>query len=241
MPFEAAKAVAATFCYDIRYVLVPLFGRDFPSACIKEGDEGWQSMIIDPKIVERCTQEANHYKDLAVSDRFDLSRSGTPDSRPPTSSPWPELSKPTKLPKIISQRGVVKNSHSQKLGRNQDYLPSPQSSTDMPTPRVSKPWPTVLEFPAVERLSEGPRRYDTPTSSSDVPADTSGSESEVSPKTVVRKRKGGRIFKDKAKGGKSSKHYPHDDLSSEVRSPSPIHPKEEIMAACALMQLRYGM
>jgi hypothetical protein len=31
MPYEAARAMAATFCWRIRYALTPLFGTEFPA------------------------------------------------------------------------------------------------------------------------------------------------------------------------------------------------------------------
>ena len=65
MPFEAAKAVAATFCYHIRYALTPLFGLDFVSMCIRPGEEGFGHMVIDREIVRRCTEQANGYRALS--------------------------------------------------------------------------------------------------------------------------------------------------------------------------------
>ena len=65
MPFEAAKAVAATFCYHIRYALTPLFGLDFISLCIKPGEEGFEHMVIDRNIVRRCTEEATGYRSIS--------------------------------------------------------------------------------------------------------------------------------------------------------------------------------
>ncbi|KAL8734332.1 MAG: hypothetical protein Q9166_001530 [cf. Caloplaca sp. 2 TL-2023] len=56
MPFEAAKAVAATFCYRIRYVLTPIFGLDFPAQCIPPGAPGFDSMHVAPKIILECVE-----------------------------------------------------------------------------------------------------------------------------------------------------------------------------------------
>ncbi|KAI4109554.1 MAG: hypothetical protein LQ339_001667 [Xanthoria mediterranea] len=58
MPFEAAKAVAATFCYSIRYVLTPIFGQDFPAQCIPPGSRGFDSMLVAPMIVRKCIKAA---------------------------------------------------------------------------------------------------------------------------------------------------------------------------------------
>lgn len=67
MPFDAAKAVAATFCWPIRHVLTPIFGLDFINMCIHPEDRGrYGRMTIDTFIVERSTQLANHYRDLEL-------------------------------------------------------------------------------------------------------------------------------------------------------------------------------
>ena len=64
MPFEAAKAVAATFCWKIRYALTPVFGPDFPKMCLRPENEGFGAMIIDPAITQRCTEQARFYRQL---------------------------------------------------------------------------------------------------------------------------------------------------------------------------------
>ncbi|BDD63741.1 hypothetical protein MPDQ_003406 [Monascus purpureus] len=63
MPFDAAKAVVATFCWKIRHALTPLFGVDFPSLCIPpEDSERYGLMIIDPAIVKRAADVAELYR-----------------------------------------------------------------------------------------------------------------------------------------------------------------------------------
>ena len=58
MPFEAAKAVAATFCWEIRYALTPVFGVEFPALCIDPGNAAFMRLDIDPAIVKRCEEAA---------------------------------------------------------------------------------------------------------------------------------------------------------------------------------------
>lgn len=65
MPFEAAKAVAATFCYDIRYALTPLFGLDFVDLCIGPEETDFRRMVIDSRIIKKCAEEANEYRDMS--------------------------------------------------------------------------------------------------------------------------------------------------------------------------------
>lgn len=61
MPFETAKAVAATFCYNIRFALIPLFGTDFPSQCIQPHERAFGKMTIDPEIIKRATELSRRY------------------------------------------------------------------------------------------------------------------------------------------------------------------------------------
>lgn len=62
MPYEAARAMAATFCYPIRYALVPLFGPDFVSLCCHPEDPAFGRMVIDSDIVRHCTVKAQEYR-----------------------------------------------------------------------------------------------------------------------------------------------------------------------------------
>jgi hypothetical protein len=66
MPFEAAKAIAATFCWKIRYALTPVFGLDFPNMCLRPESEGFGAMVIDPAITQRCTEQAIFYRQLEI-------------------------------------------------------------------------------------------------------------------------------------------------------------------------------
>ena len=59
VPFEAAKAVAATFCHEIRYALTPVFGLNFPGLCTDPGDPAFLRLSIDPAIITRCCEAAS--------------------------------------------------------------------------------------------------------------------------------------------------------------------------------------
>lgn len=84
MPYDAAKAVAATFCFKIRYALTPLFGLDFPELCVHPLDRmSFGRMIIDPAIVRQSTETANYYRMLELRSS-DLS--APLDPHPSTSS-----------------------------------------------------------------------------------------------------------------------------------------------------------
>ncbi|KAL4998463.1 hypothetical protein BDV10DRAFT_185283 [Aspergillus recurvatus] len=67
MPYEAARAVAATFCWKIRFALTPLFGDDFPDLCTHPDDRArFGRMVIDPCIVQNATEKANFYRMLEL-------------------------------------------------------------------------------------------------------------------------------------------------------------------------------
>lgn len=84
MPYEAAKAIAATFCWKIRYALTPVFGTDFPNLCLRPNSEKFGNMLIDPAIIEHCTAQARKYRDQESSvlsqSPIDMSRPPTPDT-----------------------------------------------------------------------------------------------------------------------------------------------------------------
>lgn len=69
MPYKAAKAVAATFCYNIRHALTPLFGREFLNMCIHPKDPKYAKFLIDPAIVRECTNETNRWRTEGVTYR----------------------------------------------------------------------------------------------------------------------------------------------------------------------------
>jgi len=57
MPFEAAKALAATFCWEIRYALTPIFGPAFISQCTHPNDPAFKRYTIDPSIIRACAAQ----------------------------------------------------------------------------------------------------------------------------------------------------------------------------------------
>ncbi|KAE8148889.1 hypothetical protein BDV25DRAFT_130816 [Aspergillus avenaceus] len=68
MPYDAAKAVAATFCWRIRYALTPLFGLDFPNLCVPPTDHTrYGRMVIDAAVVRKATEAATFYRVLELN------------------------------------------------------------------------------------------------------------------------------------------------------------------------------
>lgn len=62
MPFGCAKAMAMTFCYPIRYLLTPVFGRDFLDMCYPETHPEYGSFKVDPAIIQVCTDEMESWR-----------------------------------------------------------------------------------------------------------------------------------------------------------------------------------
>ncbi|KAL9598120.1 MAG: hypothetical protein Q9179_004024 [Wetmoreana sp. 5 TL-2023] len=118
MPFEAAKAVATTFCYRIRYVLTPIFGLDFPAQCIPPGAPGFDSMRIAPKIIRGCIEAARDRNDVRQRSQK-TSRSETPTSAGVTS--WtPANVQPKSTSRLDSESGYGTDTE-----RSDAYLYSP--------------------------------------------------------------------------------------------------------------------
>ncbi|KAI5306469.1 DNA topoisomerase 2 [Ascosphaera pollenicola] len=67
VPFDAAKAIAASFCHPIRWALVPIFGPDFPKSCILPGTPGYKSYRIDTAIIERAKAQAEMFRNMSCS------------------------------------------------------------------------------------------------------------------------------------------------------------------------------
>ncbi|PUU83749.1 hypothetical protein B9Z19DRAFT_750928 [Tuber borchii] len=58
IPYEAAKALAAKFCYRIRYALTIIFGDSFPEQCLPEHHPEFGKYQIDAKIISACRQKS---------------------------------------------------------------------------------------------------------------------------------------------------------------------------------------
>ncbi|KAJ8113410.1 hypothetical protein OPT61_g4456 [Boeremia exigua] len=62
VPWQAAREIAATFCWEIRFALTPIFGNDFPQKCRPLKDRAFGKFAIDPEIVRFCTAETDRFK-----------------------------------------------------------------------------------------------------------------------------------------------------------------------------------
>ena len=190
-------------------------------------------MVIDPEIVSRCTLEAKKYRELASEEKFEASRSNTPESKTVASSLWPRHMK-SKGKKLNSD-----SPYSSDADGDGNYLPSPQSSTERDPPRSSKPWPWpgTLELPE-SHDDKGKITFKKPHEVRPKSPSISSDGSEVSPKTVAKlARKDDTKSKDKKHKARHQKRTSREADPTPARSPSPITATKETKAAYVLMQL----
>ena len=229
MPFEAAKAVAATFCYTIRYALTPLFGPDFISMCNKPGDEGFGRMVIDPDIVRRCTAECREYREIASRETCRTPTPATPSFRGSPVSGW------SKSPKY--------RPHSRRLFDFQGrYCTDPDSSDKYPpSPRSTIGWTPAHQPRSVGGRFTLPSPVDILSSHDvsggyDAPPNSPGSSesSNVSPRT---KKRG---LEPSGGGDVALVRLAESALSPAKRARSPVRSTKETRAAYVLMQLHFA-
>lgn len=67
MPWQAAREIAATFCWDIRWALTPVFGNDFPQMCRPPHDRCFAKFVIHPDTVRFCASETTRFKEEGTS------------------------------------------------------------------------------------------------------------------------------------------------------------------------------
>lgn len=70
VPYRAAKAIAETFCWSIRWALTPVFGNDFVYTCIPPQHTNFAKFFINPSIVESCTAETARIKEEGATYQF---------------------------------------------------------------------------------------------------------------------------------------------------------------------------
>jgi hypothetical protein len=131
MPYQAAKAVAATFCYDIRWALTPVFGNDFPSMCLHSKDPSFAKFVIDPAIVEYCTMETNRFRTEGNSYRI-----STPNTSPTAEMPETSCKSQMRVKPRRARPADIESGYGTDTDQSDKYFISPQVS-----PRSC--WPSV--------------------------------------------------------------------------------------------------
>lgn len=224
MPYEAAKAVAATFCYHIRYALTPVFGVDFLSLCIRPEDPSFGRMIINRSIVRQCTEAARGFRAL--------SREASSASSPQT--PASQTSYPGWTPKSLRHKAIkdmdIESEYSTDTDRSDKYLFSPPHSLNFKWTALNTP--RSANTPQFQLPS--PKQTMTPASISEdnISQNSSSSEESGLVKTNLSER---------------DEDYDEDSSSPDSSVEVPVAPKrrkkpaaltKEARAAYTLMQLK---
>jgi len=92
MPYSCAFAVCTTFCHHIAGALIPIFGPDFPSACVPPEAPEHGRMVIDQSIISAATQQAEAFKIQYSSSGFSTISGSKAESASPCISPQGRLS-----------------------------------------------------------------------------------------------------------------------------------------------------
>lgn len=153
MPYETAKAVAATFCWKIRHVLTPLFGTDFPSLCVPPSDRShYNRMIIDPATVRRATETAHYYRSLELQSQAHALTGGS-ENESTSSSHFPRRTREDEKSPAVEDRPACQtitkfprhrytdSGPSVRDSSSEPYCVSPQSPTGSTWTPVNAPHP----------------------------------------------------------------------------------------------------
>lgn len=73
VPWQAARELAAKFCWEIRWALTPVFGNDFPQMCVLPDDHSeFGKFVISPATVRFCADETTRFMKESRSCRIQL-------------------------------------------------------------------------------------------------------------------------------------------------------------------------
>lgn len=192
MPFEAAKAVAATFCYEIRYALTPVFGLDFLEMCIEPRDPAFLRVSIDRDIILHCTQAAK------------VNRAQSHEAAQTTSPGPPQClnTVPFFGPKSLRPKQVKTRDVESGYGTDSERSPfdSPKSfgstewtpvnvprSTPVVEPRFASPERTQRRDGARQNIESGSAKRSREVDTSD--GDSCSNESSIPPPTAPKRKK----------------------------------------------------
>ncbi|KAI5802603.1 hypothetical protein FPQ18DRAFT_407808 [Pyronema domesticum] len=157
-PFEAAKAIAAKFCYRIRYALTIIFGDDFPNMCLPEEHEDFGKYNIDPEIIGRCKAQMDVRKreiQQRNGSRQSLSSGyATPLAKSPAQTYYYTPSPDRTRPAPLKLEEPAKYQYSYDAVRN-EMRPRPASQS--PVLSSAAPSPRLINSPSIQ--SYAPNSY----------------------------------------------------------------------------------
>lgn len=222
MPFEAAKAVAARFCYEIRYVLVPVFGPDFVSMCQKPGDLAWLDLKVHFSIIQRCTEATTANQTQSRESSVAVSPRTTPAHTKLPVGPSKSLRRKT-AKAMDAESGYGTDSD-----RSEKYLGSPDSPRSIEWTPVNSPRLALME--TYRFLQQPPRNVTSTPRGLDSPV-TSHS------KRITNTKRGISEIDEASDAGGSSDQSSIDSPASPKRRKVPAVMTPEIGAAYTLMEL----
>lgn len=156
MPYDAAKAVAARFCYEIRHVLVPVFGPDFVSMCRNYADRSYLHLKVDRSIIERCTDAAK------VNQAHSREASVAVSPRPPASFVSLSMCRASKSLRSKLKAVDVESGYGTDSDRSEKYPGSPSSLGYNGWTPVNSPRLETYRFLPPNSVTSTPRTSDPP-------------------------------------------------------------------------------
>lgn len=185
--------MAATFCWDFRYALVPIFGPDFPDLCEKPGSDAYSTMVISQKIILQCTKDIEVFRSMqhklvvqTDDTSFNLAKDTDTDKPGHDGQQYHNNFRPINRPTTMSIETPMDNRHG--FLRTPTRTPNGSCFSSPATTSQSFTNPSAglrrLQIPCVEFFDRD-RPAAVSSSSSNSPE---SSDSEVSPKTTRRKR-----------------------------------------------------
>lgn len=225
MPHAAAKALAATFCWKIRFALTPLFGDDFTDLCTHPDDPAYRDFTIDPEITKQCKEEMQAWRS-GDSSRRKLGRAKKYTVNTSTSSdPKCQVQK---LNKQARSRFEKENDHS--IARSSASVVDCHNT---PISRASAEHQWDAADTTSKRVEAESGR--TQTSNSEPKA---SQESTAPPTTPSAKRKFSEI--DDQRVETSTSISESESASPQKRRFGGAYTIEEIEAAYILLLIKYG-
>ncbi len=231
MPFEAAKAVAATFCYEIRYVLVPVFGPDFVSMCQKCEDSSAPRLSIPSSIIQRCSEPAtanqaqSRESSMAVSPRTVHSFDNLPSLPPKSLGP--------RSGKIMD----AESGYGTDPDRSEKYLSSPDSFKSIEFTPVNTPEFTPINTPKLACLETYRFLQPSPKNVTSTPRDLDHPSRPHSKRTKTNTKRMISDIEESSEAEGSSDHSSMYTPTSPKRKRISPAMTREIGAAYTLMEL----
>lgn len=78
--YRSARALCATFCYEIRYLLTPIFGPQFIHDCLTKDHPDFKKYQVDRKIIKHDQKEQKHWLEERLQREAKADRDDNPEA-----------------------------------------------------------------------------------------------------------------------------------------------------------------